>query len=177
MCVLMAAVCGAAERPAEIVQKNGLPTIQINKAAKDFKVGKMVPGEAYTTFFAKTNAAGEVTEISSVPATRTVGDIFSSRVGMRYVSGDGEVLGGSPRGEQPSAARRPKTAETAPRGAAETFVARRKRGNFAGDSRGGGVAAAQGVGAAEVCRFGGEDDGGARRIFDFGRTRRCQGGP
>ena len=90
MCVLMAAVCGAAERPAEIVEKNGLPTIQINRAAKDFKVGKMVPGEELTTYFAKTNAAGAVTEVSAVPATRTVGDIFSSRVGMRYVPGDGE---------------------------------------------------------------------------------------
>ena len=89
----MAAVCGAAERPAEIVAKNGLPTIQINRAAKDFKVGKMVPGEGLTTYFAKTNAAGEVTEVSSAPATRTVGDIFTSRVGMRYVPGDGEVLG------------------------------------------------------------------------------------
>ena len=98
VCVLMAAVCGAAERPAEIVEKNGLPTIQINRAAKDFKVGKMVPGEGLTTYFAKTNAAGEVTEVSSAPATRTVGDIFTSRVGMRYVPGDGEVLGKSPRG-------------------------------------------------------------------------------
>ena len=31
---------------------------------------------------------------------------------MRYVPGDGEVLGRSPRGEQPSAARQPKAAET-----------------------------------------------------------------
>ena len=83
----------------EKVSDDGVPTILINKAAKDFRVGKMEQGEGLTTYFAKTNAAGEVTEVSSAPATRTVGDIFTSRVGMRYVPGDGEVLGkGSMRG-------------------------------------------------------------------------------
>ena len=88
--VLMVAVVGATGKPARIVETNGVPTILINKAAKDFKVGQFEPGETHTTFFAKTNAAGEVAEVSAVPSMRTVGNIFSSRVGMRYFPNGGD---------------------------------------------------------------------------------------
>ena len=88
--VLMAAVVGATGKPARIVETNGAPTILINKAAKDFKVGQFEPGETHTTFFAKTNAAGEVAEVSAVPSMRTVGNIFSSCVGMRYFPNGGD---------------------------------------------------------------------------------------
>ena len=122
--VLMAEVLGVEEKPARIVETNGVPTILINKAAKDFKVGRFEPGETHTTFFAKTNAAGEVAEVSAVPSLGTIGNIFSSRVGMRYVPRGGEawsatgkmpvvpVNGAAPDGQD---ARRPSD-ETAPDG-------------------------------------------------------------
>lgn len=88
--VLMAEVLGAAEKPARIVETNGVPTILINKVAKGFRVGQFEPGETYTTFFAKTNAAGAVAEVFAVPSLGTIGNIFSSRVGMRYVPRGGD---------------------------------------------------------------------------------------
>ena len=97
--VLMVAVVGATEKPARIVETNGVPTILINKVAKGFKVGRFEPGETYTTFFAKTNAAGEVAEVSAVPSLGTIGNIFSSRVGMRYVPSGGAAW--SATGETP----------------------------------------------------------------------------
>ena len=136
--VLMVAVVGATEKPARIVETNGVPTILINKAAKDFKVGRFEPGETYTTFFAKTNAAGEVAEVSAVPSMRTVGNIFSSRVGMRYFPNGGDWQRATGQARCPSAgarrARRPST----------------QWGDFAGDSGERGFAAAQGLGAAAL---------------------------
>ena len=81
----MLAMTAEGTPPAEMVETNGVPTIRVNRAAKDFRFGRMDGGGVFTSYFAKTNAAGEVTEISSAAAKITVGNIFSSRVGMRYV--------------------------------------------------------------------------------------------